>query len=125
LFDAFDSTLNLPVSFGVKFGVLLNGASQGLWEKLLPGLEGHLKDMLKDMTGVEEVDDRYSEDAKEEEGGRLHGSFEILAHIGDVFVRRFAQVTDPVYSLQFRAINQSGLFQKLNSNSSVSSQTVE
>jgi hypothetical protein len=110
LFDAFDSTMILPVSFGVKFGILLNGVSTPFWEKLLPNLEGHMRDMLKDMTGLEEIDGRYTEDAKEEEGGRLHGVFEIIAHIGDIFVRRFASVNDPVYTLQFKGINDSGLF---------------
>jgi len=41
------------------------------------------------MTGLEEVDGRNSPDGEEPEG-RLHGAFEIIGHIGDVFVRRFA-----------------------------------
>ena len=125
LFDAFDATLVLPVSFGVKFGVLCNGASSALWEKLLSNLEAHLKDMLKDMTGIEEVDDKYSEDGSEEDGGRLHGALEIIGHISDIFVRRYTQPTDPLYSLQFKVINESGLFEKLNAQSGVSRQTVE
>jgi len=99
LFEAFDSTLVLPVSIGVKVGVMLNGASQAMWEKFVGGLEGHLRDMLKDMTGLEEFDNRYSEDVDDEFGGRLHGVFEILGHIGDVFIRRYAQPSDPLYSL--------------------------
>ena len=70
--------------------------------------------MLKDTTGIEEVDENYSEDVSEEMGGRLHGSFEILGHIGDIFVRRFAFPSDPVFSLQYSAVNNSGLFSKLN-----------
>ncbi len=47
-------------------------------------------DLLKDLTGIKEVDEHETDDAKEgEEEGRLHGSFAILGHIGDVFIRRF------------------------------------
>ena len=52
--------------------------------------EKHTLDMLKDSSGIEEIDGHESEDAKEnEEGGKLHGTFEVLSHIGDVFLRRF------------------------------------
>lgn len=102
LFDAFDNTLNLNVSIPIKFGILLNGASAALPNRpaLIDNLEGHLKDCMKDLTGIEEVDERFSEDAKDEDdqGSRLHGAFEIVAHVGDVFVRRFCTgVTDEVY----------------------------
>lgn len=108
LYEAYDSTLNLNISFGLKFGVLLNGAAPA--EKkaaLLANLEEHLADFLKDMTGIEEIDQRLSDDAEDEEDkpGRLHGSFEILGYIGDVYVRRFASPLDEVYPLQFKAIN--------------------
>jgi len=76
--------------------------------------------MLKDTTGIEEVDDNYSEDVSEEMGGRLHGSLTILGHIGDVFIRRFASPTGPIFSLQYSALNNSGLFSKLNQNKEVS-----
>jgi hypothetical protein len=79
--------------------------------------------MLKDLTGLEEVDGNYSEDGDSGSLGRLHGSFSILGHIGDVFVRRFASATDPIYQLQYRVINQSGLFAKLNSHKEVGEQT--
>ena len=81
--------------------------------------------MLKDTTGIEEVDDNYSEDVSEEMGGRLHGSLTILGHIGDVFIRRFASPTGPIFSLQYSALNNSGLFSKLNQNKEVSEQTQE
>jgi hypothetical protein len=89
LFELFDNTLNLNISLGIKFGILLNGNSSSHQAKLIPQLEAHLKDCLRDMTGLEEVDGRNSPDGEEPEG-RLHGVFEIIGHIGDVFVRRFA-----------------------------------
>ena len=101
LYEAYDSTLNLNISFGLKFGVLLNGAvPEDKKAGLLANLEEHLADFLKDMTGIEEIDGRFSEDAEEPEDqpGRLHGSFEILGHIGDAFVRRFASPIDEVYA---------------------------
>lgn len=52
--------------------------------------EAQCMDLLKDLTGIKEVDEQESDDAKEgEEEGRLHGSFAILGHIGDVFIRRY------------------------------------
>lgn len=132
LYDAFDNSLKLNISLALKFGVLLNGASSAHLAKLLPNLEQHLKDTLKDLTGIEEVDGHFTEDAKENDDedeaaplGRLHGSFEILAHIGDTFVRRFASASDEVYSLQFKAINQAGIFAKLNAEKNLTEQTFE
>jgi hypothetical protein len=72
------------------------------------------------------VDGSRTDDGDEESGlakGRLHGSFEILGHIGDVFVRRFASSDDELYKLQYRVINHSGIFAKLNEHSDVSEQT--
>jgi hypothetical protein len=80
------------------------------------------------MTGLEEIDGIRSSDRAgdaEPDGGRLHGSFEILGHIGDVFVRRFAQPSEEVYALQYKAINQAGIFAKLNSHKSLSKQTYQ
>ena len=65
------------------------------------------------------MDGTRTDDGDEERGldtGRLHGSFEILGHIGDVFVRRFASSDDELFKLQYRVINQSGIFAKLNEN---------
>lgn len=93
LFDAYDSTLNLNISFGLKFGILLNGAVGANASSLLTKLESHLKDMFKDLTGVSEFDGNHTPDGEEPEG-RLHGSFELVAHLGDLFVRRFAGAGD-------------------------------
>lgn len=68
LFEAYDSTLNLNISFGLKFGVLLNGAVPADKQAgLLKNLEEHLADFLKDMTGIEEIDGRLTEDAEDEQ----------------------------------------------------------
>lgn len=93
LFDAYDSTLNLNISFGLKFGILLNGAVGANAAALLPKLESHLRDMFKDLTGVSEFDENQTPDGDEPEG-RLHGSFELVAHLCDLFVRRFASTAD-------------------------------
>ena len=60
------------------------------------------------MTGIEEIDGTYSEDqinGEDEDPGRLHGAFEILGHIGDIFVRRYATPADEIYQIQFKGIN--------------------
>lgn len=127
LYDAYDSTLNLNVSFGLKFGVLLNGAVPADKKAgLLTNLECHLADFLGDMTGIREVDGRLTEDAEDpqDQPARLHGSFEILGHIGDTFVRRFATPQDEVYPIQFKAVNSAGVLAKLNGRQSVSEQTL-
>jgi hypothetical protein len=126
LFDSQDQTLNLNLSFGLKFGVLLNGAVPADKKPaLLANLQEHLRDPgFKDLTGLEEIDGRFTEDAEEQEDekGRLHGAFEILGHIGDTFVRRFP--SDDIYRLQFKVVNQAGIFPRLNERNSVSSQTM-
>jgi hypothetical protein len=117
IFEAYDNKLNLNISFGIKFGVLLNGASSAHTSTLIPKLESYTMDMVKDLTGLQEVDGTRTDDGDEEGGlseGRLHGSFEILGHIGDVFVRRFASSDDELFKLQYRVMNQSGIFAKLN-----------
>jgi hypothetical protein len=50
-------------------------------------------DMLKDLTGLQEVDGTRTDDDDEDSNGRLHGSFTILGHIGDIFIRRFGSQT--------------------------------
>lgn len=62
---------------------------------------------MKDMTGIEEIDGRKSDDAENEEDarGRLHGAFEIIGHIGNSFIRRFVPVSDEVYATQFKPLN--------------------
>ncbi len=125
LFEAYDNKLNLNISFGLKFGILLNGlaSSAGLAPALLQKLESYALDMLKDLTGLQEVDGTRTDDAEDNELGRLHGSFEILGHISDVFVRRFAAEAGEareVQNLQYRVINQSGIFAKLNAHKDVS-----
>lgn len=128
MYDAFDNTLNINVSIGVKVGVLLNGACPA--EKragLLENLEKHLLDCLKDMSGLEEADGRPSDDTAEieDEEGRLHGAFKILGHLGDVFIRRFVTVpTDELYTLQFRAINRSGVLKEINAQKKLTIQTL-
>lgn len=127
LFGDFDNLLNLNVSLGLKFGVLLNGASGPLKASLLPKLEQHLKECLKDMTGIEEIDGRYAEDViidADEDNGRLHGAFEIIGHLGDIFVRRFAAPGDEIYSLQYKAVNEANLLAKLNAEKDLSKQTM-
>jgi hypothetical protein len=57
----------LNVSLGVKFGVILNNSLSANHAVLLPGLETHLKDSLKDQTGIEEIDGHFTQDAKESE----------------------------------------------------------
>ena len=94
LFDAFDNTLNLNISFGLKYGILLNGNSSSGSQRqtFLSKLESHLRDAMKDMTGIEEIDGRRAEEAKDEdEQGRLHGAVEIAGYIGDTYVRRYVQ----------------------------------
>jgi hypothetical protein len=102
LFDAYDSTLNLNISFGLKFGILLNGALDATTSaSLLTKLQSHLADMFKDMTGLEEVDGHHTNDGDEPEG-KLHGAFEIVAHIADGFVRRFegdGKIKETIYKV--------------------------
>ena len=52
LFEAYDNRLNLHISFGLKFGILLNGASQAHTATLIPKLEAYTMDMMKDLTGL-------------------------------------------------------------------------
>lgn len=76
------------------------------------------------MTGLQEIDGRNSEDAKEgEQAGRCHGAFEIISHIGDSFIRRFVSNTEELYNIQFRPLNQMEVLKKLNSKDAVSKQT--
>lgn len=105
LFDAYDIIIILNISFGLKFGILLNGAVGANASVLLPKLESHLKDMFKDMTGVEEVDTTHTDDGEEPEG-RLHGAFELVAHITDLFVRRFAaEDSQGIIEMVYKVIN--------------------
>lgn len=53
-------------------------------------LETYTLEILKDMSGISEIDGKPSEDAEEgEEAGKLYGAFTILGYIGDIFLRRF------------------------------------
>ncbi len=52
MFEAYDNKLNLNISFGIKFGVLLNGASSVHASTLIPKLESYSMDMVKDLTGL-------------------------------------------------------------------------
>lgn len=99
IFETYDNKLNLNISLGLKFGVLLNGASSLHASTLIQKLESYAMDMLKDLTGLQEVDGTRTDDGDEGSFGRLHGSFEILGHIGDIFVRRFASSDDEVFKL--------------------------
>jgi hypothetical protein len=82
---------------------------------------------MRDMTGIEEIDGRYSEDViidADEDTGRLHGALEILGHLSDVFVRRFASASDEIYTLQYKGVNESMLLSKLNAEKDLSKQTL-
>ena len=91
LFTAFDNTLDMNVTLGVKYGLLLNGSNLTNRDKHLANLEEYQRDILKDMTGIMEIDGHSSE---KEGQGNMNGAVEILAHIGDVFGRRYAAVGD-------------------------------
>lgn len=60
----------------------------------LKKLETFSIEQLKDESGIPEIDGRPEEEVKEEEEqSKLYGALTILGHIGDVFVRRFANPT--------------------------------
>jgi hypothetical protein len=52
LFDQYENTLVLQISIPIKFGLLLNGHAGLNRVALLANLESHMKDNLKDLTGV-------------------------------------------------------------------------
>lgn len=96
------------MTLGLKFGVLLNGFPHENAPALLGNLDNHIKDLLKDMTGLNEIDGRESEDGKTgEEITRLHGAFEALAFVGDTFIRRFSSPKDnaDLFVMQYRLLN--------------------
>ena len=83
----------MRLTFGVKFGILMNGNANINQDKLMKELEEYCVEQLSITSGIEEIDSEpwYNSD---EATGRLQGPLEIIAFIGDIFVRRFTSPED-------------------------------
>jgi hypothetical protein len=123
LFTAFDQSVDMRLSLGAKFGILMNGNANINQEKLMKELEEYCVEQLSITSGIEEVDSEpwYNSD---EPTGRLQGSLEIIAFIGDIFVRRFTSPDDKIRTSLFKVILQTKVFERINAKNELSKESM-
>ena len=90
------------MSVGLKVGIILNGSPLIDQATYLKMLEEFLKDKFADKCGITEVD---GEVVHAGEKGKLYGLFDILGHIGDIFIRRFTTGDSDLFNLYYGVLN--------------------
>jgi hypothetical protein len=117
LFHAYDGAHSDPrISLGVKLGVLMNGSDK------LPGADSlgkeaaaHISLLLSTKSGVVEIDGKDLKVGRpDEEIFRFDGALDALGHIMNTFLRRLYTSEAVIGRSLFKAVTESGIFQKLN-----------
>lgn len=125
LFYCRDQVRDCRVNLALKMGVLLSGNEKmNDFEKAKQDALNYVGLVLNAESGVQEIDGKdISANRPDEEIFRFDGALDALAHILDLYLRRFFKADSAISKLLFLSLTRSEILQKLNKEEDFSAMT--